>query len=220
MLGPTVGSTALTTWTRTSLGSGPSGGQERQRGSPVRSRAATLRSFPQAAHASGLGPQTPQYQSSPRRWKLRSCLSQLAHLGGEMPGAPVSDRATSKSPTTRGAGERPSMSSDGRSSNACAKRRRVDLRGAMRSTTSSTAQLSSAGPVWQTRRTITPRGPRALRAKRLPPTSRHELCEPFWGAGRRSCHRLRRLWLSWPGRPRPPVRSAPPCCSTKCPTKP
>ena len=64
----TAGSIVLTTLTSSSSGSGPSsGGQEQQRGRPARSRAQTLRSFPQAAHGSGSGPQASQYQSSPRR---------------------------------------------------------------------------------------------------------------------------------------------------------
>ena len=48
-------------------------------------------------------PQTPQYQSSPRRWKVRSCLPQSARAGAAMAAAPTLRKPMSRSATARGA---------------------------------------------------------------------------------------------------------------------
>jgi hypothetical protein len=71
--------------------------------------------LPQTAHCSDSGPQTPQYQYWPRRCMVCSRLPQPVQTGSEMPTAPARRSATSRLPTTRGAGERPSVSSAGRS---------------------------------------------------------------------------------------------------------
>jgi hypothetical protein len=90
-----------------------------------RSRMATRRMFPQPLHSSASGPCTPQYQSWPRRCRVRSCLPQLAQTGAEMLSAPALRSAISRFPTTRGAGERPSVRTAGRASNAWARWRRL-----------------------------------------------------------------------------------------------
>ena len=103
------GSTPATTSAIRATGSQPSpGGHWWQRGLPSRSRLLTGRVSPQAAHGSRTGPQTPQYQSSPRRCWVRSALPHSAHAGGETAVAPALTSAISKSPTARGAGDRPS----------------------------------------------------------------------------------------------------------------
>jgi len=84
-----------------------------------------IRSWPQEAHRLGRAAQTVQHQSCPRRWKVRSCLPHSAHSGGEMLPAPALRRAMSRSATTRGAGERPSVSTVGLSSKVWASRRRL-----------------------------------------------------------------------------------------------
>jgi hypothetical protein len=73
---------------------------------------------PQAEQASRTGPQTLQYQSSPRRWKLRRRLPHPAQAGGEMFTAPTLRREIRRSATARGAGDRPSASTPGLSSSA------------------------------------------------------------------------------------------------------
>jgi hypothetical protein len=61
-----------------------SSGHLPHRGHPARSREATRRVFPQAAHGSGWWrPQFQQYQSWPRRWSVRICLPHSAQHGGE-----------------------------------------------------------------------------------------------------------------------------------------
>ena len=91
-----------------------SGGHCAHRGCPSRSRKRTCRVLPQAAQGSRRGPQTPQYQSCPRRCRVRRSLPHSAQTGGEIAGAPALRSAISRSPTTRGAGDRPSVSTDGR----------------------------------------------------------------------------------------------------------
>jgi hypothetical protein len=83
--------------------------QVRQCGRPARSRTQTGLLSPQPAHGSGLGPQAPQYQSSPRRRRVRNCLPHPAQTGGEMITAPAWRSAISRSPATQGAGDRPSV---------------------------------------------------------------------------------------------------------------
>lgn len=79
--------------------------------------------FPHAAHGSPPRSQTEQYQSWPRRWKVRSCLPHCAQHGGETACAPAWRNATSRSPMARGAGDLPSASTPGRSARAAARRR-------------------------------------------------------------------------------------------------
>ncbi len=75
----------VTTSITTSVGSRPSpGGHWSHRGRPSRSRNVTGRVLPQAVQGSRTGPHTPQYQSSPRRCRVRSALLQLAQTGEEI----------------------------------------------------------------------------------------------------------------------------------------
>ena len=101
------------------------GGHWEHRGCPSRSRLWTRRTCPQAAHGSRTGPQTPQYQSSPRRCKVRSCLPHPAQAGGGDGRRADVAQPISRSATARGAGDRPSVSTPGLSSRACARRRRL-----------------------------------------------------------------------------------------------
>ena len=78
-------SAAAITSTASSSGSRPpSGGHATQRGCPSRSRVWIGRIRPHWPHGSRTGPQTAQYQSSPRRCSVRRCLPHSAHTGAEM----------------------------------------------------------------------------------------------------------------------------------------
>jgi hypothetical protein len=59
------GSAALTTAMMVCIGSGHSGGQAQQSGSPARFLERSWRSLPQEAHVMGFVPHTAQYQCSP-----------------------------------------------------------------------------------------------------------------------------------------------------------
>ena len=75
----------------TVTGSRPSAsGHLAHRGCPARSREETGLAFPHAAHGSARCSQGAQYQSWPRRWKVRSCLPHRAQHGGETDRAPAS----------------------------------------------------------------------------------------------------------------------------------
>lgn len=119
-----AGSRAVTTLWMTVIGSRPStSGHILQRGRPARSRFAMRRVFPQAAQGSSCRPHLQQYQSCPRRLRVRIGLPQSAQHGGEMCEAPASRSAMSRSPMALGAGERPSVSTPGRSARCEARRR-------------------------------------------------------------------------------------------------
>ena len=114
-----TGSIAVMIPRRICIESTPSSGRQAAHNDPpARSRQATRRVCPHPTHGSSRGPQTPQYQCSPRRCSVRSVFPQSAQTGGEIVTAPARRNAISRSPTALGAGERPSISSDGESSNA------------------------------------------------------------------------------------------------------
>ena len=158
-----------------------------QRGLPTRSRVETRRVFPQAAQGSGCGPQTEQYQSWPRRWRVRSCLPHWAQHGGETVEAPASRRAISRSPTPLGAGERPSVSTPGCSARCEARRRDFARPPATLMTTARIRSVSRRGSTAAIRSTITPTG--SARARSRCPgavtAARRRGCGPAWAAGRR-----------------------------------
>ena len=61
--------------------------------------------FPHAAHGSARCSQAEQYQSWPRRWKVRSCLPHRAQHGGETdlrPGLAQRDEQVADGPRRRG----------------------------------------------------------------------------------------------------------------------
>ena len=114
-----AGSMAATTFITISAGSWPPpGGHCAHRGCSSRSRDATLRVFPQTAQGRRTGPQTLQYQSCPRRCMVRRSLPHPVQAGGDTARAPALRSAISSSPTARGAGDRPSVRTDGRSASA------------------------------------------------------------------------------------------------------
>lgn len=81
------------------IGSRPSSsGHFAHRGRPARSREEIGLLFPHAAHRPGRGPHSEQYQSWPRRWKLRSCLPHVAQHGSATTSAPALRNAISRSP--------------------------------------------------------------------------------------------------------------------------
>jgi hypothetical protein len=132
---------------RTASGSRSSrSGHRSQRGWPTRSRLATGRRWPHDAHGRSASRRThtQQYQSWP--WRCNEVIprSQPAHRGGEIPVAPAARSASSRSPTTVGAGERPLVSSDGSAASATARRRRR-ARPPACSTAARTVSRSTAG---------------------------------------------------------------------------
>jgi hypothetical protein len=77
----------------TVTGSRPSAsGHLAHRGCPARSREETGPAFPHPAHGSARCPQAAQYQSWPRRWKVRSGLPHRAQRGGETDRAGLAQR--------------------------------------------------------------------------------------------------------------------------------
>ena len=78
----------------------------------------------QVLEAAELG-QGEQYQSWPRSCIADSSRPQVAHRGAQILAAPAARSASRRSPTTRGAGERPLASTDTSPANVVAKRRRL-----------------------------------------------------------------------------------------------
>jgi hypothetical protein len=114
-----AGSSPVTTCAMTSAGSrSSSSGHWPQRGCPRLSTLTTVRFCPQCAQCLGRGPHAPQYHSWPPRCRVRRGLAHWAQTGGEILRAPAWRSATSRSPIPRGAGERPSTNTSGRSSKA------------------------------------------------------------------------------------------------------
>ena len=93
--------------------------QAAHNGASLRGRGRRLgRTFPHPAHGSSPGTADPAVPVLTAALQARSGLPQSAQTGGEIVTAPARRSAISRSPTALGAGERPSVSSDGESSNA------------------------------------------------------------------------------------------------------
>ena len=161
--GPAPVSRARTRCWTTAMGSRSASGHLAHRGRPARSREAIRRTFPQAAQGSGCGPQTEQYQSWPRRWRVRNGLPHPAQHGGETVRAPAFRNAMSRSPTARGAGDRPSASTAGCSARAAARRRDFARPPATPVTAARTWPCSSRCSTAVTRSTISPTGSETAR---------------------------------------------------------
>jgi hypothetical protein len=144
----------------TATGSRPSSsGHFAHRGRPARSREATVRFSPQAAHGSScVRAQGEQYQSCPARWKPLTFLPHCAQAGSEVSREPASCRATSRSATARGAGDLPSASTSGRPARARARRRDLARPPATADTASRTCSRPSPGPASITSSVISPAG--------------------------------------------------------------
>src|SRR5260370_9601491 len=143
----------------TATGSRPSlSGHSAHRGRPARSRLQTRRGRPHAAHGSRTSPHTPQYQSSPRRCRVRSALPHSAHAGGEITVAPALTSAISRSPTARGAGDRLSDKTPGRPARAWASRRCLARPPATAVTAARIASRSRPGSALAISVTMTPTG--------------------------------------------------------------
>lgn len=155
-----LGSRTLISSTSRPCGSSMSGGgQCGQYGRPWRSRRLTARWLPQPVHRSRSRAHGWQHQSWPRRARLpRNGRSQRAHTSALIDSAPADRNATSSSPTTSGAGDRPSKSTAGRWTNAAASRRTLARPAATPVTTSRAVCGSSPGSALATRATISPTG--------------------------------------------------------------
>jgi hypothetical protein len=155
------GSTEVMTSVSASRGSRVSrSGHWPQRGRPCRSREATCRMLPHEAQASGRSKHGEQYQWFPRRCIEVTSRPQPAHRGGEIPPAPAACNASSRSPTARGAGERPVTSTDGSLAKAAARRRRLARPPAALSAACRTVPSPKAGSAAVTRPTTAPTGSR------------------------------------------------------------
>ncbi|MGB8020290.1 MAG: hypothetical protein WCF04_03600 [Candidatus Nanopelagicales bacterium] len=127
------------------------------RGRPARSRLLTIAVAPQAEHRARGAPQPVQNQSCPRRAITFSGFAQPAQTGAWILVSPAARRAISKSPTTRGAGDRPSQRTSGRWFSAAARRRAVLRAGATRVMTAR-ATADDPGSARLTSSTTTPTG--------------------------------------------------------------
>src|ERR1019366_2186655 len=96
---------------------------------------------------------------SPRRRKVRISLSQPAQRGAEIALAPLWRNSTRSLPTTRGAGERPSLRTPGGSDRPRASRGGAARRGATAVTASPASKAETLGSAAQTRPTARPTGP-------------------------------------------------------------
>jgi hypothetical protein len=205
------GSSSAITWWITVIGSRPSGsGHWAQRGCPQRSREEITLVFPRAAHGSVCWLQTEQYQCWPRRCNVRGCLPHSAQHGGEVAVAPARRRASSSSATARGAGDRPSSSTAGRSARAAARRRDLARPAATVVTTSPIRAGSKARSTAAISSTISPIGSATARSGSALAVIliRHRGCGPAWDVGRRCWSRCRPPSCSrWLCRRRRPVRS-------------
>ena len=194
-----------------------------QRGRPARSREEIGLVSPQPAHGSVRRSQTVQYQCRPRRCRVRSCLPHSAQHGGQIAVAPARRRASSSSPTARGAGDRPSRSTPGRCARAAARRRAFARPPATAVTTPRMHSGASAGSAAPTSSTTNPIGSDSTRSARAGAvtTVRRRGCGPAWDAGRRDRPRRRPPSSSCrPSHRRRPVRSAGPSRSPGCRTAP
>jgi hypothetical protein len=153
------GSAAVTAAARTASGSRSSrSGHRAQRGCPSRSRLVMSVSRPQAEQRPSRRAQPPQYQSWPSRDSVRRCFPQPAQTGGEITVAPALRSASSRSPATRGAGDRPLARIPGRAASAPASLRRMALPLATLVTACSAASRVSPGSVPVIRATAVPTG--------------------------------------------------------------
>ena len=170
----------------TVTGSRPSAsGHLAHRGCPARSREETGRPSRTRRTARPRCPQGAQYQSWPRRRKVRSGLPHRAQHGGETDRAPAWRNARSRSPTARGAGDLPSASTAGRPARAAARRRDLARPPATAVTTARTCSGASPGPAAATSSVISPTGSLTARSQRPGPVTavaRRE-CGPAGDAG-------------------------------------
>ena len=128
--------------------------------------------------------------------------------------------ASSRSPTARGAGERPVTSTDGSLTRAVARRRRLALPAAACSAARRAVSSSSAGSAAVTKLATTPTGSRTGSADAV--IARRARSAPASGGARRPRpgSRSRPPWSSSSALPPRPARSGLPSCSSGCPAAP
>ena len=202
-------------------GSRPSrSGHLAQRGRPARSREEIGLVSPQPAHGSVRRSQTVQYQCRPRRCRVRSCLPHSAQTWRADRRGAGARRASSSSPTARGAGDRPSRSTPGRSARAAARRRAFARPPATAVTTAADPLRGEPVSTAPTSSTTSPIGSDSARSARAGAVTavRRRGCGPAWDAGRRDRPRRRPPSSSVPAglSRRRPARSARPSRSPGC----
>ncbi|ARZ66741.1 hypothetical protein SMD11_1077 [Streptomyces albireticuli] len=121
--------------------------------------------LPQEAHSVVSLTQTEQYQSWACRWRLRRLFPQSAQTGGEIAEAPALRSDMRRSPTARGAGDRPSVRMAGRAARALARFRDFARPPATAVTTLRIASEPSLLSAFATRSVIRPIGSVTARSR-------------------------------------------------------
>ena len=129
-----------------------------QRGRPCRSRNATCRSSPQAAQSCGRVKHAEQNRASPRRCMEVISRSHSAQRGSAIASLPAARSARRRSPTTRGAGDRPVVRTEASAASASASRRRLARPPPTSSRTRRTVVSSRDGSATSTRAAMAVRG--------------------------------------------------------------